>query len=128
MLLNALICYSNALKVLMQSGMPLCQWNSSKKGTDIGPIQTEELLAYSQHTKFAPLCRINYLSHRIYFFSDWWPSLEVFDNISKNKISLTDAVLLKLQFLHQNRNCAKLMELFDLKMNWTSSVGYGQTG
>ena len=96
-LLNALICYSTALKVLMQSDMPLCQWSSSRKGTVISPIQIEELLAYYQHTKYVPLCRINYRSHSIELFSDLWSSFEVFDNISKHKISLTDAVLLKLQ-------------------------------
>ena len=57
----------------------------------------------------------NYRSNRIELFSDLWSSLEVFDNISKNKISLTDAVLLKLQFLHRNRKCAKSIELFRFK-------------
>ena len=61
-LLNALICYSNALKVLMRSDMPLL---NSKKDIAISPIQIEELLAYCQHTKLASLCRINYQSHSI---------------------------------------------------------------
>ena len=93
-LVNALICYSNGVKVLIQSDMPLCQWSSSRKGTFINPIQIEELLAYYQHTKFVPLCRTKYRSHSIELFSDLWSSLEVFDNISKNKISLTDAVFI----------------------------------
>ena len=93
----------------MQSDMPLCQWSSSRKATVISPVQTEELLAYYQHTKFTPLYRINYRSHGNELFSDLCLSLEVFDNISKNKITLTDAVLLKFQFLHRNRNCAKLV-------------------
>ena len=84
-LLNALICYSNALKVWMQSDMPLCQWSSSRKGTVISPFQVKELLAYYQHRKFAPLCRINDRSHSIEFFSDLWSLLDVFDNISKTK-------------------------------------------
>ena len=29
-----------------------------------------QLLAYSQHTKFVPLCRINYRSHSIELFRD----------------------------------------------------------
>ena len=116
------------LKVLMHQDMPLYQWSSSKKSTVISPIQKKELSAYYQHTKDAPLCRINYRSHNIELFSDLWTSLEVFDNISKNKISLTDAVLLKVQFLHRNRKCAKLMEYSDFKMDWTSSVGYGEIG
>ena len=101
----------------MQSDMPLCQWSSSRRGTVISPIQIEELLAYYQLTKFAPLCRINYLSHSIEVFSDLGLSLEVFDIISKNKISLTNAILLKLKFLHRNRKCAKLMEFSDFKMD-----------
>ena len=82
----------------MQSDMPLCQWSTSRKGTVISPVQVKELLAYYQLIKFAPLCRINYRSHTIDFFSDLWSSLVVVDNISKNKISHTDAVLLKRQF------------------------------
>ena len=105
-LLNALICKSNALKVLMQSDISLCQWSSSKKGTVISPIQIVELLAYYQHTKYAPLCRINYRSYNIECFTrDLWSSLEVFDNISKSKISLTDAVLLKPVFAPKTEVC-----------------------
>ena len=80
--------------------MSLRQWSISKKGTVISLIQIEELLAYYQHTKFAPLCRINYRSHSIELFSDLWASLEAFDNILKIKISLTYAVLFKLKILH----------------------------
>ena len=108
----------------MQSDMPLCQWSSSRKGTVISSIPIEELLAYYQHTKFVPLCRINYWSHSIEFLL----ILKVFDNVSKNKISLTDPVLLKLKFLHRNRKCLKLKDFSDLKMDLTSSVGYDQIG
>ena len=122
MLLNALIWYSNAWKVLMQSDMSLRQWSSSKKGTVISQFEIEKLLAYYQHTKYAQLCRINYRSHSIDLLSDLWSSLEAFDNISKNKISLTDAVLLKLQFLHRNRKCAKLMDFSELSSIWPNRL------
>ena len=112
----------------MQPDMPLCQWRSSRKGTAISPIQIEELLAYYQHAKFAPLCRINYRSYSIEMFADLWSSLEVFDNFSYNKLSLSDVVLLKLQCLHRNRKCAKLMDISDFKTDWKSSVGYDQIG
>ena len=111
----------------MQSDISLCQLSSLKKGTVLSPIQIEELLAFHQHTKYEPLCRINYRSHSIEFI-DLWSSLEILDNIEKIKISLIDAVLLKLQILHLNRKCVKLMELSDFKMDWTSSGGYGQIG
>ena len=50
--------------------------------------------------------------------------LEIYDHhwkssitFQKNKISPTDAVLLKPQFLNRNRKCAKLMDFFDFKMD-----------
>ena len=54
------------IKIWMQSDMLLRQRGSSSKGTVIG----QELLAYYQQTKFAPLYRINYRSHRTEFVSD----------------------------------------------------------
>ena len=55
-LLNALICYSKALKIWMQLDMPLCQCSSSRKGTVIiSPTQVKELFTYYQHRKFVEL-------------------------------------------------------------------------
>ena len=128
-LVNALICYWNGVKVLIQSDMPLCQWSSSRKGTFINPIQIEELLAYYQHKS---LCRSVELSIGRTALN----CLVVYDHHSKSSITFQKIKfllqmpfsLLKLQILHRNRKCAKLMELSDLKMDWTNSVGYGQIG
>ena len=82
----------------MQSDMPLGIDSNSKKGTVIRSIQADELSAHYQSKNFAPRCRDILHSQSIERFSDLYSSLKVFGNISENKITFINTVLLNFQF------------------------------
>ena len=81
MLLNALICYSNALKVWMQSDLPFCQWSSSRKGNVISPIQVKEILAAESLCRSVGLIIGRTALNSLVIYEHRWTSSITFQNI-----------------------------------------------
>ena len=86
-------------------------------------MRCKHITVRHQSTNSAPLCRLNYWSHGIDIFSDFWSSLIIFGNISENKITLTKGVALELKFSRRNRKCEKWIYISGCKMGRHCSVG-----